>query len=148
MNLADNSPKTFARLVALDHLTGMAGAMRSRLMAERLATKTVDGTLGKQTETPQDKALEDMNISVGDTIVLPNQLPDTATQPTPGNRGQSNTLLRNSIPLLMALLGGGLGAAGGYIATRGGDTDVPAAVVDTDTTYEMRPMKLSSGPLE
>lgn len=49
-----------------DEAAGLAGAFRSRLIAERLALKTQDGTLGKPTTEPQDAELENMEIRIGD----------------------------------------------------------------------------------
>ena len=103
-NLGNNSPKTFLQVLAMEKMVGMAGAIRSHLMAERNTLKFNDGTLGKATKTPQDKALEDMNLSVGDTIIVqapeqadadvptvtPTVVPDVpATQPTPSGAGCS-----------------------------------------------------------
>jgi hypothetical protein len=109
----------FLKIIEVDRLTGIAGSLRSRLMAERLATKTAEGTLGQATDEPQDKALEEMNVRGGDEVVhvhIPAQ--PAPSQPTPpasppaSQPGSPKGGGHGWLPLALAALGGGALAAG------------------------------------
>lgn len=165
-NSANQPRKTFLQLLTMDHIVGMAGAMRSRMMAERLAMKTADGTLG-QPGSPVDEALRDMNVSVGDTIVIkmpeqppvqptteashttpstpPSQPAMPPTSATNGTAPQTSSFWRY---VAAALTGAGLVAAGAGIPSVMRDDTPPAAVApidtDTDTQYEIGAVRLSS----
>jgi hypothetical protein len=78
------------------------------------------------------------------------QQPDTSaaeppvTQPEPNNPNLSGSLLSRLWPLVaMALIGSGLGA--GAISFFGGYGGEPPTAVDTDTQYELAPLRISSG---
>ena len=120
----DNSVKRGYNWLFADRAMGAAGAMRSRMIAERLALKTQDGTLGQQTEMPQDEELRAMQVSVGDTYHYESPRP-AASEPS---TARSKTL---PYVLAAALAGGGLGL--GAMALM--DRDPP---VDQDTQYELR----------
>ena len=98
-----------------DESLGMMGAFRSRLMAERLAKKQQDGTLGKATEEPQDAELENMEIRVGDD-----------THYHVANEKSSSPIW----PLLLATaLGvGGLGTAAGMYLAQPAKKEIQQAV--------------------
>jgi hypothetical protein len=157
--------KTLLQILAAERMVGLAGAMRSRLMAERNVVKTADGTLGQPAETPQDEALRTMNVSVGDTIVMqipdddsasvspPPPQPPTQSSPTPpspadpatrpvSTSGAAPNTSRMWPYVLTALLGTGLGA--GAVGVPALLRDKPPAAVDTDTQYEFEDMKISS----
>lgn len=162
VNLANQPSKTFLQMLAMDHMTGVAGAMRSRLMAERLAIKTADGTLGKE-GSPVDEALKDMNVSVGDTIyiqaperpqqsTLTQSSPTPATEPTPVS-GEPPARSRLWHYVATAALGGGLGAGavalGSMLGGSGRDAAPPAVAptvvdtdTDTDTQYTIGPARI------
>ena len=140
----------------------MAGALRSRLMAERLARKSQDGTIGQLTEMHEDEMLKDMNINVGDVYygAVPQepQQQEPAQQPPPQETPQTEASpsepreepspsqpnvapvsnAKRMWPLLLsaALAGGGLGAGAVAIPYIMGD--------DTDTKYDL---SISSGDL-
>jgi hypothetical protein len=122
----DNAVKRGLNWLQFDRAIGAAGAMRSRLIAERLARKTQDGTLGQQTEMHEDEELKNMQLNVGDTYnITDSPAPATTSEPS---QGSSNIW---PYVLAAALAGGGLGV-GGYALM---DKDKP---VDTDTQYEIR----------
>lgn len=100
-----------------DEIAGTAGALRSRMIAERLAIKTQDGTLGKPTNEPQDKELADMRIHVGD---------DTYYYPAEPMKQKQSPVW----PLVAAaaLAAGGLGTAGGMYMTRPSTKAIEQAV--------------------
>lgn len=64
----ENAAKKALGLLGLDRVLGAANIQRAHLITERLAKKTQDGTLEEATVEPQDKALESMDIHVGDEI--------------------------------------------------------------------------------
>jgi len=168
-NLANNSPKTFLQLIAMDHMAGLAGAMRSRLMAERLAIKAADGTMGEP-GSPVDEALKDMNVSVGDTIYMqaPQAQPQAAAEtlqqgnheaqpdsaspperpapPADTTNGEAPHRARIWQYLASAVAGAGLVAAGAGIPALMSDRqEAPAAVdTDTDTQYTIGPARITA----
>lgn len=71
----------------------------------------------------------------------PPSQPVPATQPTPSSGAAPN---KRILPyVLTALLGTGLGAGAGALPWVLSDRDVPPAAADTDTQYELQPMRIS-----
>ena len=140
-------------ILAADRLTGMAGMLRSRLMAERLARKSQDGTLGRETPMHEDEMLSDMNINVGDTYyglqppVPAAEQPQPPASPTqsslgadPATRPTAMQRVPRMLPYVLAaaLAGGGLGLGAAALPALL-KPDAPAATdTDTDTQYELR----------
>lgn len=116
------------RVLGLERVAGVAGILRSRLMAERLAIKTQDGTLDKPTPTPVDKALETLDLRLGDEIHV-HQAPRSSALPIVGTA------------LLSAALGGGVAALPWLmqlLQAAPSPEPVPSVDTDTDTQYELR----------
>lgn len=113
--IRDQAVKKALNYLLADELAGTAGAMRSRMIAERLAIKTQNGTLGKPTREPQDAELEDMQIRVGD---------DTHYYPAQQGRQPSGIL---PWVLAAALGAGGIGAAAGTYLNRPDTTEIEQA---------------------
>lgn len=116
------------RVLGLERAAGVAGILRSRLMAERLAMKTQDGTLGKTTATPVDKALETLDLRLGDEIHV-HQPPRSSALPIVG------------AALVSAALTGGVAALPWLVQLwqrEPSPAPVPSVDTDTDTQYELR----------
>lgn len=115
------------RILGLERLAGVAGVLRSRLMAERLALKTQDGTLDTTAATPVDKALETLDLRLGDEIHV--------HQPA-----RRSALPIVGAALLSAGLAGGAGALPWLIPLLSGlaqSAPAPSVDTDTDTQYEL-----------
>lgn len=140
--LGDSSRRKLMGLVAADRLMGMGFAARSHLMAERLARKTVDGTIGQRTEEPEDEALRNMNISVGDTVHI-TPPPAQVAASTPASAVAPAAAKKLWPYVLAAALGsGGLGLGASALLNLLSATPAPVAQEDTNTQYELR---ISSG---
>lgn len=144
--LGDSSRRKMLGLIAADRLLGMSCAARSHLLAERLARKTVDGTIGQRTAEPEDEVLKTMHISVGDTVnIVPSAEPAATAPQTAGTASTVATAAAKRIwPYVVsaALGGGALGLGGAALLNLLGPAPAEATQNDTDTPYEVR---ISSG---
>lgn len=133
--LGDSTVRKALGILGADRLMGMGGAWRSRLMAERLAKKTVDGTLGQPTNEPQDQELADMKLSIGDTVhIHPDPQPRSTTTTT--NTSNTQTVVRKGKVwpwVLAAALGGSAIGLVPWMLSQGGS----GIDTDTDTKYKL-----------
>jgi hypothetical protein len=121
-----------------DRMVGMKAMDRSHRLAERLARKTQDGTLGKPDEGPEaGEDMEDMGVQVGDNVVHHHYPPpeQPAVEPLPvaeelptEPETAAKTLLEKAAPYLIAATLGGVpvGSALTYFLTRPDPTPPPA----------------------
>jgi hypothetical protein len=138
-----------------DRMVGMRALDRSHRLAERLARKTQDGTLGKPDETPEvgDDMGEDMGVQVGDNVVnhyypppeKPAEEPLPVAEKLPAEE-PTKTLLEKAAPYLLATALAGVpgGSLATYFLTRP-DPTPPPAVESPAPGYEYTGRKFTPG---
>lgn len=127
------------RLLGAERLYGLASMVRSRMITERLALKTQNGTLGTPTTEPQDQELADMQLNLGDQYNI--QAPNNEAQPM---APAADSIAQQALKMLPWMGLAGLGAW--QLASRPDPPPAPdpPAIEDTDTDTQYR-LRLSSG---
>lgn len=121
----------------LERTLGTMGLWRGRMLTERIAKKAQDGTIGRPTIEPQDKALEDMEVRVGNEVHYHYQ--GAGTSP-PSRSGVGTPAIA---ALAASMLLGPAAGVGLYAMLNAPQPTPPPAAVDTDTRYGL---EVSSSP--
>lgn len=123
------------KLLGAERLYGLAAMARSRMITERLALKTQNGTLGTPTQEPQDQELAEMQLNLGDQY----NIQPPPNQPPAAPSGES--LAKQAARILPWMALAGLGAW--QLANRPNPTPPPDETpanqdTDTNTLYRLR----------
>ena len=132
---AERVNRNTAQAHQLQYVMDIQRLKKQNTLNRRLVRKTQDGTLGKETEEPEDAEDEDDHIQFGDNVThVYNSEPQTTTT----QAAEAKSPLIWPLVLATALGAGGLGAGVmALLKPTATPTVIEQKVPDTDTKYQL-----------